>query len=120
MERYMVSTNNLSSNSTLVILIAITIFFFILFVAIINYKKQNQTDKKQQTIKPKETQNNTTDIINDPAMIRMSMEESKADLSQFNVKENKSTQEEITNLEPIKEQEIKEDTQDNITDNEII
>ena len=112
---------------------------------VIKVVKSNKKNPQQQNIsenkepveiknnnKPKEIPIKKPSMIDDPASIRMAIEESKADLSEFNVKQEEViTEEDITKIEAttnhdnkniednVEELIIDENNKDNI-DNDII
>lgn len=90
---------DVANNINVVLIITIILIAIILIVLVVKNKSKNnieilddetskaKKENKNQTIKSISVKN--TSIIDDPATVRMSIEEAKADLSNFNV-ENKN------------------------------
>ena len=63
--------------------------------------KEETTENKKDNLKLKEKPIKKPSMIDDPASVRMTIEESKADLSEFNVKQEEIiTEESVTNIDP--------------------
>lgn len=130
----------------LLALIVALILITLIVIAIVKDKKKNsQQQYAIDTTKEETTESKRDDIkltkklikkpsmIDDPANVRMAIEESKADLSEFNVKQEEIlTEESVTNIDPTAKKEnnnskIVEELDDSedeekkdIVDNEII
>ena len=98
---YMDVANTGLNYTSIALIITIILIAIILIVLIVKNKSKNNVeilddetskikkDNKKQTIKEIPVKN--TSIIDDPATVRMSMEEEKADLSNFNVNNKNDT-----------------------------
>ncbi len=140
-----IQSNDSSKLNIILKLLILIIAFAMIVLIVIKVVKSNKKNPQQQNIsenkepveiknnnKPKEIPIKKPSMIDDPASIRMAIEESKADLSEFNVKQEEViTEEDITKIETttdhdnkniednVEELIIDENNKDNI-DNDII
>lgn len=100
---YMDVSNTGLNYTSIALIITIILIAIILIVLVVKNKSKNnieilddetskaKKENKNQTIKSIPVKN--TSIIDDPATVRMSIEEAKADLSNFNVENNNENNE---------------------------